>query len=126
MTRTEQEQLRALALAWDKNEPGAGAALYDLMEELGWPWEYRELSPTYYRMFFPGFHSMSEYVGELRISESKHWTYTYSVFSVTQGVLPGLPFEKEPPIEERHSQSLEECKVKLEAFFHHYLREVAP
>ena len=47
------EELHALVKAWDEGEPGAGAALYDAMEEAGWPWKWERDGPSHI-LHFPG------------------------------------------------------------------------
>ena len=50
-----EDELHALICAWDDEEPGAEQVLYDAMEELGWPWIWKEYNPEYDALELPGF-----------------------------------------------------------------------
>ena len=113
------EELHALVKAWNDEEPGAGMALYDAMEEAGWPWEWRGRDDHPYSiivLYFPG-------MGDIGFSASQgeRHSYSWSVYERPQrlqrvgdfGKTAFDPNTKWPPEEERKRLCEEKLKEIL-------------
>lgn len=102
--------LEALARAWSDKEEGSGPALYDAMEEAGWPWKWKQDTPYWADLFFPGDWNQNEFTATIHLSRLYVEVYAG-------------PLINTKIITEYETPSVEEGKMKVEEQLKQFLRE---
>lgn len=110
---TTDKDLHTLILAWDRGEPGAGAALYDAMEELNWPWEWEKDDHQYW-LYMPGFKTEMDHVATFRISDLDWsiWKITRHTFGEQWRILNSASRHNSKPVTSDEAQTQAEAALK--------------
>lgn len=111
-------ELQALITAWEKKVPGSGFALHDAMEELGWPWSWKEDNEDW-ELFFPGGSGMEFLVSLYKDrGYGNHWTPFLIDSCMVSCQVPSYPEMKD-----RYAPSIEDAKERAEKWYKNFLRE---